>query len=186
MARLTTASPSRCRWPAPTPKPALPEAGLTVALGTGVGTGLARLAIGLGLEHVEHPVGDDEAAHDVQGGEDDGEEAQGELGGTVRLAQDEHGADEDDAVDGVAARHERGVQDARHLGDDLVAHEGGQDEHRDEGHEAGIGGDHGASSPWVRPATRRWARGRPRRPAPRSCRPRSRRRSRAATRRPPR
>ena len=36
------------------------------------------------------------------------------------------------AVDGVAARHERRVQDARHLGDDLEADEGGQHEdHQD-------------------------------------------------------
>ena len=46
-----------------------------------------------------------------------------------RPAEDEHRAHEDDAVDGVRSAHQRRVQDARHLGDDLDADEGRQHQH---------------------------------------------------------
>jgi len=47
-----------------------------------------RLRITARLEHVEHPVGDHETADDVQRGEDDGQEPEGLLGGSVGLAQE--------------------------------------------------------------------------------------------------
>src|SRR4029077_9554351 len=104
---------------------------------------------GLRLEHFQHAVGDDESTDDVQRCEHHGEKPEGELGRPVRLAEDDHRAHEDDAVDGVAPRHQRCVEDARYLRDDLVPDERGEDEHRDEAHEPGTGGgDHdGASLP---------------------------------------
>ena len=50
----------------------------------------------------------------------------------VRRAEDEHRADDDDAVDGVRARHQRRVQRARHLRDDLEADERREHEDGDE------------------------------------------------------
>ena len=47
-------------------------------------------------------------------------------------AEDEHRADDDDTVDGVRARHQRSVQRARHLRDDLEADEGGEHENGDQ------------------------------------------------------
>src|SRR6185312_1658687 len=86
---------------------------------------------GLPLEHLEHAVGDEEAADDVDRREDDRDERERLLDVRVRRPGDEHRADEDDAVDRVRPRHERRVQHRRDLRDDLDADEHGQDEHRD-------------------------------------------------------
>src|SRR6266540_6994945 len=50
-------------------------------------------------------------------------------------AHDDDRADDHDPVDCVRARHERRVQQRRHLGDDLEADEGGEHEDRELGHE---------------------------------------------------
>ena len=105
--RAPAAGAARPRRPAPAPWPARSR---------------------LGLEHLEHAVGHHEAADHVQRGQEDGEEAEDQLGRPVGLAHDRQGADQHDAVDGVGARHQRGVQDARDLRDDLDADEGGQHE----------------------------------------------------------
>ena len=53
--------------------------------------------------------------------QDHREEAEHLLQVRGRSPEDEHRADQDDAVDGVRSTHQRRVQDARHLGDDLGA-----------------------------------------------------------------
>src|SRR5262249_17868711 len=84
------------------------------------------------LEHLEHPVGDDEAADDVGGGEHDGDEAEdpGERA-LVGLAEHDHRADDHDAVDRVRPRHQRCVQQRRHLRDHLDPEE---DREHEDGH----------------------------------------------------
>ena len=70
--------------------------------------------------------------------------ASDDLQRTLSLRGDEHGPDQDDPVNCVAPRHERGVQNARHLGDDLKAEEGGQDEYDEQVY--GVGDHSWASS----------------------------------------
>src|SRR5690606_19326033 len=103
---------------------------------------LARLLLDrlLGLEHAEHAVGDHETADHVQGAEDQGDE-QDDLdadGRVLHLAQRHQRAEHDDAVDGVGARHQRGVQGVGHLGDDGETDEPGQHQDRDVGQQFGI------------------------------------------------
>src|ERR1700683_3978303 len=97
----------------------------------------------LGLEHFQHAIGDHEAADDVEGGQQDGEEGQSDLRGAMGTPHDQNGPHQHDPVDGVAARHQRGVQDAWHPADDLVADERGQYE---DGHEFENSGGHDQSS----------------------------------------
>ena len=84
------------------------------------------------LEHLEHAVGDDEAADDVDRREDDGDEPERLLQVGLGRARDQSiAADEDDAVDGVRARHQRRVQHGRHLRDHLEPEEHREHEDRD-------------------------------------------------------
>src|SRR5680860_827494 len=94
-----------------------------------------RLPLLLLLEHLEHPVGDHEAAHHVDGGHDHGDDPDDRLRRPLRRGREhEQRADNADPADGVGARHQRGVQDRRYLGDDLEAHEAREHEdiHRKE------------------------------------------------------
>src|SRR4029078_8053628 len=87
----------------------------------------------LPLEHLEHPVGDEEAADDVDGAERDGDD-EDDLVQRARLLADEHeAAEQHDAVDGVRAGHERRVQRVGHLGDDQEADEAGEHDDRELG-----------------------------------------------------
>src|SRR5262249_47625192 len=84
------------------------------------------------LEHFEHAVGDDEAADDVRRREHDCDEADDPRErALVRLAEHEHRADDDNAVDRVRPRHQRRVQQRRHLRDHLEAEEDREHEDRD-------------------------------------------------------
>ena len=85
----------------------------------------------VGLEHLQHAVGDDVAADDVHRAQHGGQEDEhpGERTGGVRGDDDD--ARDDDAVDGVGARHQRGVQGGGHLADDLDADEQREDEQCD-------------------------------------------------------
>src|SRR4051794_14008430 len=96
---------------------------------------LLRLAVPAS-EHAEHPVGDHEATDDVDRAEGDGDHADHLLQGVIGRADDYQAAEHDDAVDRVGLRHQRRVQSRRHLGDDLEADEGGEDEDRDLDHQA--------------------------------------------------
>ena len=80
------------------------------------------------LEHLEHAVGDEEAADDVAGGGDDGDGAEnrGEIG-LVFTGQDD-GADDGDGVEGVGQRHQRRVKQRRDAADDFESDECGQHE----------------------------------------------------------
>src|SRR5439155_23572459 len=82
------------------------------------------------LEHLEHAVGDDETSDHVGRGEDDRDQAEHDGHRRVGSGGDEDGADQDDAVDRVGARHERRMQDGRHLRDDLEADEDREHEER--------------------------------------------------------
>src|SRR5258706_1868491 len=87
----------------------------------GIG-GSGRLGGGLvAFEHLQHPVGDDEAADDVRRREDDGHETEDDGDRRVGARRYEQRAHEDDAVDRVGARHQGRVEHGRHLGDDLDA-----------------------------------------------------------------
>src|SRR4051812_6145475 len=82
------------------------------------------------LEHLEHAVGDDEAADDVRGRKCDRQEADdADQRVLVFAAGDDHRADDHDAVDRVRARHQRRVQHRRHLRDHLEAEEDREHEH---------------------------------------------------------
>src|SRR5467141_3783520 len=75
------------------------------------------------FEHLEHAVRDDETADHVGRGEDDRDQAEHDGHRRVGSGGDEDGADQDDAVDRVGARHERRVENRRHFRDDLEADE---------------------------------------------------------------
>src|SRR6476469_2533182 len=83
------------------------------------------------LEHLEHAVGDQEAADDVDRAEDDRDHEQ-ELVEEAVDAEPQHddAAEDHDAVDRVRARHQRRVQRVGHLGDHREADEAGQHEDR--------------------------------------------------------
>ena len=104
-----------------------PDPGVAHALG--LSSELARGAC-LGLNISQHPVGDHEPADHVHRGQHDGDQPERPARRPVRLAGDDDRADQDHAVDGVGARHQRRVQRRRHLGDDLEADEHGQHEDR--------------------------------------------------------
>src|SRR2546423_7279139 len=92
---------------------------------------IALLRSAAALEHLEHPVGDDEAADDVRGGQHDGDEADHGRGRVlVTEPGDEHRADDHDPVDRVRPGHERRVQERRHLRDHLEAEEDRKHEDR--------------------------------------------------------
>ena len=86
-------------------------------------------------EHAEHPVGDHEAADDVDRAEGDRDRADRLLERVVGVAEHDQAAEHDDAVDRVGLRHQRRVQGRRHLRDHLEADEGGEHEDRDLGHQ---------------------------------------------------
>src|SRR3954466_8955845 len=92
----------------------------------------ARLAP---LEHLEHPVGDQEAADHVDRPEGDGDHQQHVVDHAVRRPDEQQAAEHDDAVDGVRAAHQRRVQRVRHLRDHLEADERRQYEDGDLRHE---------------------------------------------------
>ena len=86
---------------------------------------------GPSLEHLEHPVGDDEAADDVRRRERDGDEADDPREPSASGAPgDDDRAHDDDSVDRVRARHQRRVQHRRHLRDHLEAEEDREHEDR--------------------------------------------------------
>ena len=72
-------------------------------------------------EHLQHAVGDHEAADHVDGRAGDGDAAEDRAELIEITARGDQRADQRDAGDGVGAGHERRVQQVRHLGDDLVA-----------------------------------------------------------------
>ena len=97
-----------------------------------------RRQIGLALEHPEHPVGDQEAADDVDRAERDRDHQQHVLQHAVRLVHQQQTAEQHDPVDRVGARHQRRVQRVRDLRDHLEADECGQHEDRDLGNGAHV------------------------------------------------
>src|SRR5947209_15496682 len=108
---------------------------------------LALRRVGLLLEHLEHAVGHDEAADDVRGAEHDGEEAHDpHERPLVTDAEHEHRADDDDPVDRVRARHQRRVQQCRHLRDHLEAEKDGEHEDRHLEDQQGVVTHAGAAS----------------------------------------
>ena len=101
-------------------------------------SGITRaVALRPALEHVEHPVGHEEAADHVHRPEDDRDEREDLLERRVGGAGDDHRADEDDPVDRVRPRHERRVQERRHAADQLEAEQRGEREDREAGDELG-------------------------------------------------
>ena len=87
------------------------------------------------LKHFKHAVRDDKAADDVEGAEQNSQKAQRERQVIVAMSMAHHddGADDHHAVNGIGARHERGVQDSRHVGNHLDAQQNGQDDDVDNG-----------------------------------------------------
>src|SRR5215208_7136195 len=84
------------------------------------------------LEHLQHPVGDHEPADDVRGAEHDRREpdpARQEIG--IGGAGDQDRADDHDPVNRVRSRHERRVEQRRHLRDHLEAEEDREREDRE-------------------------------------------------------
>src|SRR5262245_34061454 len=92
---------------------------------------------GLAPEHLEHAVGDDVAADDVHGREGHRDERQ-QLGHRVGcLDGDEHRADENDAVNRVGPRHQRGMEGRGNLRDHREAAQDREDEDGQCGEELG-------------------------------------------------
>src|SRR4051812_6760053 len=90
------------------------------------------------LEHLEHAVGDDEAADDVRAREDHRQQRQQlHEPAVVRCARDDDRADDHDAVNRVRAGHQRRVQQRRYLRDHLEAEEDRQHQDRELGDELG-------------------------------------------------
>src|SRR5436190_16533595 len=86
------------------------------------------MALVPGAEHLQHAVGHRVPADDVHGGEGHGHEGQQVAEPVVGGGGDEHGADDDDAVDRVGTGHQRGVQGRRYLADHLESDQQGEDE----------------------------------------------------------
>src|SRR5216683_1792419 len=120
----------RRRWAAWAPKirrrlPAVTTASFSLGCFWRLRGGLAA------FEHLQHPVGDDEAADDVRRREDYGQESEDDGDRRVGGRRNEQRAHEDDAVDRVGARHQGRVEHRRHLGDDLDADKDRQHEERE-------------------------------------------------------
>src|SRR5690606_15109327 len=93
-----------------------------------------------GAEQRQAAVGDHVAADDVGGTERDRGEGQHVLQHRVRRRGHQQSSDEDDAVDGVGARHQGRVQRGRHLGDHFepdqqAEHEDGDDDDQIRAHD---------------------------------------------------
>ncbi len=82
-------------------------------------------------EHFQHPVCDHKTSHQVDGREGHRQQGDGQQPGIVGLARHDDGADQDDAVDRVGAGHQRRVEFAGDLGDDLEADKDGEFHHRE-------------------------------------------------------
>jgi hypothetical protein len=80
-------------------------------------------------EHVEHPLGNPEAASDVDGADENGDRTQNgrRRGDWPRDLQ--HSAQNDDAADGVGDAHERGMKGRGNVPNHLPADETGQNKH---------------------------------------------------------
>src|SRR2546423_8315355 len=72
------------------------------------------------------------------------------MEGVVGTGRDQDGPHQDDPVDGVRPRHQRGVQDGRDLGDDFDADEDREDEEGEFVEQIGIHGLEGSSSSFAR------------------------------------
>ena len=81
------------------------------------------------LEHLEHPLGDQESAKGVDGHERDCNCAEDGAAVDWSGSGGQDGADDDDRADGVGNAHERRVQRRRHVPHHVVADEDGQHEH---------------------------------------------------------
>src|SRR6267142_3173582 len=102
---------------------------------------LFRRGLPLRGEHVEHPVGHQEAAHHVHRSQEHGHEPEHPGDRGVGRPQDEHRAHQDNPMDRVGPAHEGRVEDDRNLRDHLVADEDGEHEY---GQVVQQGVDHGA------------------------------------------
>src|SRR5579863_4672046 len=87
------------------------------------------------LEHFEHAVGDEEAAHNVAGGGHDGDGAEdsGERG--LVLAGEENRSDHGDRVQRVRKRHQRRMQERRNAANHFQADERGEQKYISAGKE---------------------------------------------------
>src|ERR1700674_362867 len=80
------------------------------------------------FEHLQHPVGNDETADHVGGGESHSEQPQDDIDRRARPRRDDDRSHQDDPVDRVGSRHQGRVENRRHLRDDLDPDEDRQHE----------------------------------------------------------
>ena len=87
------------------------------------------------FKHFKHAVRDDEAANHVECAEQYSQETQHkcQIVVAVRMTHHDDGADDDDPVYGIGARHKWCVQDGRYVGNYLDAQQNGQDDDVDNG-----------------------------------------------------
>src|SRR5437879_5888770 len=90
---------------------------------------LERRRTSLLLEHLEHPVRDEEPADDVRHGGEQRDRPEHADGLRVVGARDRDGPDHRDRRDGVREGHEWRVEQAGHAADHAQADEGREDEH---------------------------------------------------------
>lgn len=85
------------------------------------------------FKHFKHSVGDHKATDHIECTQQHSQETQdqGQIVVGMRVAHDDDSADDHDAVNGVGARHERGVQDSGHIGDHLYTQQNAQDNNVD-------------------------------------------------------
>lgn len=85
------------------------------------------------FKHFKHPVGDHKATDHVEGTQQNSQKTkdQGQVIIRMRMAHNDNRADDHDAVNGIGARHKRGVQDGGHIGDHLNTQQNAQDNNVD-------------------------------------------------------
>ena len=88
------------------------------------------LAFSFFLKHLEHAVGDDKSTDHVEGAEQNSQETQneGEVIIALGVAHHDDGPNDYHTVNGIGTRHERGVQDGRHVRNDFDTQQNAQDD----------------------------------------------------------
>src|SRR5437773_1258611 len=94
---------------------------------------LGRRRTSLLLEHLEHPVRDEESADDVRHGGEQRDRSEDADGPRVLGARDRDGPDHGNRRDRVGERHEGRVEQAGHATDHTQPDERRQDEHEEHG-----------------------------------------------------
>lgn len=94
---------------------------------------MAALLLLGAVEHHEHSLGNEEAAENVNGGEDSSADTENDgsgakAGASLLVVDGQHGTDDDDATDGVGDSHQRSVQSGCDRPHHVIADDNSEDE----------------------------------------------------------